>query len=471
MRCAIGGISHETNTFSTLRTRIDDFHVQRGDQILDDKFWGSFNNVDWVPTLLAEAFPHGLIEKDAYLTLRNELLDRLSSSLPIDGVFLDLHGAMEVEGMGCGEDDLSKSIREIVGTEIPIVASLDLHGNISRELASSINVLTALRTAPHTDGAQTRERAVRHLLRCVKEGIRPSNTLIRLPLILPGEFAVTAIEPAKSLYERLAKLEHEEGILDASIMIGCAWTDSTRTSVSVIVCREDEKYNSQAFERAADLAREIWNRRWEFAPEVETLNIDEAIERAMKAKERPVFISDSGDNVTAGGAGDIPIILERLLKSGVTESVVTGIIDPEAVSICAKAKSGSRVHLQIGGKLDKVNGHPLKVTGIVKHVVPSRIAVIEVDGVEVILLSGRWQSADTRGFQEAGINPLDRKIIVVKLGYLFPEIRNIARRSIMALSPGFTSLDIEKLPYKHIKRPIYPLDKDFEFHEATAETS
>jgi len=470
MRCVIGGISHETNTFSTLRTKIDDFRIRRGDQILDNKFWGTFNEVDWVPTLLAEAFPHGLVEKGAYLGLRDELLDRLRSSLPIDGVLLDLHGAMEVEGIGCGEEDLSKSIREVVGTEVPIVASLDLHGNISRELASSINVLTALRTAPHTDGAQTKERAVRHLLRCVKEGIRPSSHLIKLPLILPGEFAVTGIEPAKSLYGRLATLEHEEGILDASIMIGCAWTDTIRTSVSIIVCVEDEKYSSRGHKCAADLAREIWDRRWEFAPEVDTLGIGEAIEGAMKAKERPVFISDSGDNVTAGGAGDMPIMLERLLKSGVTESVVAGIIDPEAVSICARAKRGSRVHLQIGGKLDKVNGCPLKVTGIVKHC-DSEIAVIGVDGVEVILLSGRWQFMDAMGCHEVGINPLDRKIIVVKLGYLFPEIRGIARRSIMALSPGFTSLDIGKLPYKHIMRPIFPLDKDFEFHEASAEMS
>ncbi|MBO3802408.1 MAG: M81 family metallopeptidase [Candidatus Brockarchaeota archaeon] len=403
------------------------------------------------------------MERGAYLALRDEFLDRLSSSLPVDGVLLNLHGAMEVEGIGDGEGDLTKAVREVVGGEVPIVATLDLHGNVSHELARNVNVLTALRTAPHRDGERTTERAVGHLVKCVEEGIRPSNTLVKLPLILPGEFAVTDVEPARSLYGRLADLEKEKGIIDASIMIGCAWADTSRTSVSVIVCGEGEEHGSRARELAEGLAREIWKRRSEFAPEVETLKVDEAIEKAMKAKERPVFISDSGDNVTAGGAGDVPIVLERLLSLGATESVVAGIIDPEAVSTCAKARKGSRVRLRIGGKLDRVNGYPIDVTGVVKHSDP-RIAVIEVDGVEVVLLSSRWQFASAKGFQEVGINPLDRKIIVVKLGYLFPEIRDIARRSIMALSPGFTSLDIGRLPYERVMRPIFPLDKDFEFN-------
>jgi microcystin degradation protein MlrC len=224
VRFAVGGISHETNTFSTLRTKITDFNIRRGDGILEGKFWGSFGGVEWVPTLLAEAFPHGLVEKYAYLRLREEMLDRLSSSLPLDGVFLDLHGAMEVEEVGCGEEDLAKSVREVVGDDVPIVASLDLHGNISHGLVNKINVLTALRTAPHTDGERTRERAARHLVRCVKEGIKPSSALVKLPLILPGEFAVTDVEPANSLYAKLYELEGENGIIDASIFVGCAWT-------------------------------------------------------------------------------------------------------------------------------------------------------------------------------------------------------------------------------------------------------
>ena len=463
MKFAIGGIKHETNTFSTLRTRIDDFHVLRGDEVLKDRLWDSFGEVKWIPTLLAGAFPHGLVEKEAYLDLKEELLDRLRSSLPLDGVFLDLHGAMEIEEIGDGEGDLAKSVREMVGADIPIVASLDLHGNVSHELARNVNVLTAFRTAPHRDGEQTMERAVKHLIRCAKEKMRPANVLIKLPLILPGEFAVTDVEPARSMYGKLYELEREEGILDASITIGCAWTDSPRTAVSVVLVAEDDAHEKRAYELASGLAHDIWTRRQNFAPDVETVPTTEAIDIAMRIREGPVFISDSGDNVTAGGAGDVPVMLEELVRAGATEALVAGITDPQAISDCTRVKEGSELSLQIGGKLDRVNGFPLEVKAIVKRVHPPKFAIIKVNGVEVVLISERRPFTTLNDFQEIGINPLERKIIVVKLGYLFPEIRKVAKKAIMALSPGFTSLELEKLPYRRIKRPIFPLDKNCEF--------
>lgn len=189
----------------------------------------------------------------------------------------------------------------------------------------------------------------------------------------------------------------------------------------------------------------------------------EAIDAAMGIGEGPVFISDSGDNVTAGGAGDIPTILGGLLRAGATEAVVAGITDPQAISACARAKEGSELSLHIGGKLDGVNGHPLEVKGMVERVHPPGLAIIKIKGVEVILISERRAFTTLKDFQEAGIDPLERRMIVVKLGYLFSEIRNIASRAIMALSTGFTSLEVEKLPYKRVKRPIFPLDKDCEF--------
>lgn len=461
MRLAICGIRHESNSFSTMRTELENFHVLRGEDIFRDKFWASFEGVEWVPTLVAGASPHGLVSKDAYLKLKEELINRLSDGLPVDGVYMSLHGAMEVEDIGDGESDLAGSVREVVGPDVPITASLDLHGNIAPAFAEATNVLTAMRTSPHVDGYETRERAVEHLVRCVKEGIRPVNVLIKLPLLLPGEFTVTEIEPTRSLYAKLWDVESEEGILDASILIGCAWTDSPYTSVSVIVVAEDDR--QKAYEHAKALAGEIWERREEFGTEVETASVEEAISRAMREQVRPVVISDSGDNVTAGGAGDTTIFLEKLLEAGATDAVVAGITDPEAVNLCAQAGAGSEMTLKIGGKLDSINGRPLEVTGILEHIDPPSHAVLRIGGVRVILASERRAFSELRSFKRAGINPLEQQIIVVKIGLLFSEIRDIARKAIMALSPGFTSLMLEKLPYKRIKRPIFPLDKDTEF--------
>ncbi|HID55469.1 TPA: M81 family peptidase [Candidatus Poribacteria bacterium] len=465
MRCAICGIRHETNTFSTLRTELENFRIQRGEEILQDGFFKSFKEVEWVPTLLASASPHGLVSREAYLKLKEELLERLSDKLPVDGIYMPLHGAMEVEEIGDGESDLVGSVRRIVGEDVPIVASLDLHGNIAPAFSQAANLLTAYRTTPHVDGVQTRIRAVKHLIRCVKEGIRPINLLVKIPLLLPGEYAITDVEPSRSLYARLQEVELEDGIMDASILIGCAWTDSPHASVSVIVVAEGEGEVQKARELAFGLAREIWSRRREFGPEVETLPVEEAIKEAMKAEKRPVVISDSGDNVTAGGAGDIPILLEKLLELGASEAVVAGITDPDAVARCVQAGEGSEITLKIGGKLDRINGYPIEVKGVVENLDPPSLALLKVNGVRIMLIPDRRPIVTRDDFDRAGVNPLEQQIITVKLGLLFSEIREIARRSIMALSPGFTDLRLDRLPYRYITRPVFPLNGDFEWDQ------
>ena len=463
MRCILGGIRHETNTFSTLKTDLENFHVTRGSEIQLGDFWKSFENIEWVPTLFAGASPHGLVSKDAYLKLKQELINRIRDAMPVDGVYMSLHGALEVEEIGDGESDLVDSVREVVGSDVPISVSLDLHANVAPALAKSTNAMTAFRTAPHIDGFETEKRAVGHLIRCLKEGIRPVNILIKLPLLLPGEFAVTEVEPARSLYSKLPQIESEQGILDASIVIGCAWTDSPYNTVSVIVVAEEDSRNAR--ECADSLANDIWAHRKEFKADTETATIDETVAEAMRSKEHPVFISDSGDNVTAGGAGDIPIILEKLLDAGATDAVVAGIADADAVKQCIQAGVGSVIKLNIGGKLDKVNGYPLEVIGTVEYLNQPSLAVLKVRGVKVILASDRRAFTSAHDFEQAKINPSEQKIVVVKLGYLFADLRPITRKSIMALSPGFTTLLLNQLPYKRIIRPIYPLDGDFKWDQ------
>ena len=240
MRIAIGGIGHETNTFSTLRTSIDDFHVRRGSDISDDGFWAEAGggDVEWAPTLMASASPHGLVEEQAYTQLRDELVERLRDAGPVDGVYLALHGAMEVEGVGDGESDLLRAVREVVGPDTLISASFDLHGNVAPDVVAALNIMTALRTAPHRDGGPTRRRAVAHLTRCLREGIRPVCEMVKPPLLLPGEYAITEVEPSASLYARLPEIESLPGVLDASLFIGCSWTDGPHTSPAAIVVAE-----------------------------------------------------------------------------------------------------------------------------------------------------------------------------------------------------------------------------------------
>jgi len=462
-RIAIGGIRHETNTFSPVWTEYTDFSVRRGAAVLENgtELLRAGQEIELLPTFVASARPSGLVRKAAYLRLKAELLGELQAALPLDGVYLDLHGAMEVQEVGDGETDLLRVVRDLVGENALIAASLDLHGNVSPTVAALSDILTAFRTAPHRDYPETRQRALQLLVRALREGARPTSVLLKPPLLLAGESAVTEVEPARSLYARLPGMADLPGILDVSLLIGCAWTDGPYTSTSVIVVAENDR--ALAHEQAARLAREVWVRRGDFGFGVESAPVDEAIRCAMAAPERPVFLSDSGDNVTAGGAGDIPLFAERLLALGAQDAVVAGLADPQAVAQCAAAGVDAGVNLSIGGKLDRAHGPPLVVRGRVQHLDPSTppaTATVRVAGVTLILAADRRAFADRASIASAGVDPMAQKIVVIKLGYLFPDLYDHAPRAILALSPGATDLRLDRLPYRRLSRPIYPLDGD-----------
>jgi microcystin degradation protein MlrC len=283
--------------------------------------------------------------------------------------------------------------------------------------------------------------------------------MIKLPLLLPGEFAVTDIEPARSLYGLLAEVARVPGILDCSLVIGCAWTDSPYTAVSVIVVAEHD--HTLAYEHAARLATAVWEQRASFGPETPTMAIDDAIATALSRPERPVFLSDAGDNVTAGAAGDIPLAAERLIAAGAVDAVVMGLADAQAVADCARAGVGGQLITQLGGKLDTRHGSPLSVTGVVAHLDPPEqptLAVLRVEGVAIVVTADRRGFTTRASFEQANIDPGIHKIVVVKQGYLFPELREQAALAFMTLSPGCTDLRLDALPFQRLQRPIFPLD-------------
>ncbi|HUV08566.1 MAG TPA: M81 family metallopeptidase [Spirochaetia bacterium] len=384
-RIAVGGFSHETNTFSPVCTEIGDFQVLRGAQLLEERLpllagrdgqtptpaackeAELSESVELLPCLFARALPGGLIRKEAYLCLKRELLEMFESNLPVDGIYLDLHGAAEVEDIGDGEGDFIHELRGIVGSEVPIAVSLDLHGNISEELADSADILTAYRTAPHRDAEQTRLRALRHLVDSLRNRWKPRTALIKVPLLLPGEMAMTDLEPARSLYARLSEIDRVPGLLDSSLLAGCCWTDSIHTSASVLVVARQDRVLAEKHARL--LFEEVWAGRRGFVLPVEAVAPDEAVRIAMATREHPVFISDSGDNITGGAAGDIPLLAERLLAAGARDALVAGITDVRAVERCAAVGVGAELELDIGGRLDSSRGKPLHVKGKVKQLV------------------------------------------------------------------------------------------------------
>jgi microcystin degradation protein MlrC len=464
------GISHESNTFSTFLTKKSDFKVLRGPDVLKGQLWAEvFKNADieLIPVLHANAVPGGVVERSAFESFKNEILDRIKNAGKLDGIYMDMHGALHVEGYEDAQVTLIKEIRGLVGNEVLISGSFDLHGNLSPEFVANINLLTAYRTAPHRDGAETRARAAQMLADAFKYGWKPAIESVVIPILVPGEKSITEVEPLHSIYTQIPDICKIDGLIDASIFAGYCWADLPRSAMRVFVVAKDKKYSSAAKKEAIRLAQQIWNSRKKLELDVPSGSIGEMILKSEEYKDKTVFISDSGDNTTAGAPGDNTQVLDALLQHKSKKALIAGIVDPEALKECIDAGYGKNISLNLGGKIDNVFGKPLKINAKVLFISPDSlmrtdrgVAVIETEGVKTVILKTRRSFTELRDFKEAGLNPLDYKIVVVKLGYLFPQLRDIAPVHLMALTSGFCNLDIPTLPYKNIHRPSYPLDID-----------
>jgi microcystin degradation protein MlrC len=480
LRVGIGGIHIESSTFTLRLSTDDDFDVRRGADLLarysfidQEAEWGG--QVDWVPLMHARAVPGGPVAPVTYDRLKDELLGHLREAGPLDGVFLDIHGAMFVPGREDIEADLATAVREVVGGQCLLSAATDLHGNVSETLVRQLDLVTAHRLAPHEDAWLTRERAARVLVECLRRGVRPVKAWVRVPILLPGEKTSTRQEPARSLYASLVDVERVPGILDAAIWVGYAWADEPRSCAAVVVTGDDEEV---VLAQAGQLAERYWAVRDEFGFVGPTGTAEEAIATAVAggptadgaASQRPFVISDSGDNPTAGGAGDVPYLLERLLADHDVAQLPGGVIyasivDPDAVRACVRAGGvGAEVDLRVGGRLDPSHGAPARLAGQVQALVDDpaggQVAVVASGAVQVILTSRRKPYHLMEDFARLGLDPHRADVVVVKIGYLEPELQELAQGWIIALTPGGVDQDLLRLGHRRLVRPLHPFDPD-----------
>ena len=320
--------------------------------------------------------PGGPIEASAYSQMKTWVVDGLRdahAACPLDGVWMDLHGAMFVEGLEDCEGDLLAAVRVVLGERPLLSVSFDLHGNFSERLAGLVDVCTGFRTAPHVDEFETELKALTLLMSCLRSGERPGLVYVKVPLAVSGEMSNTADEPSKSLYGTvLQEADRRPGVLDASLLIGYCWADEPRAGASVLVCGTDA---SICEAEALRIAGRVWSARAGFQFGVETGTPEEITARAQEAvrsglgqeRGRMVILSDSGDNPTGGGVGDTPSMLRVLVEAGLGGAVLQGPVDEAAVVACCAAGVGARVELSLGGKLDYVNETPFEVQGVVHY--------------------------------------------------------------------------------------------------------
>ncbi len=462
-RIAFGGIQIECSTYGGNLSRMEDFTVRRGQDLADYRFFQFLKNYPYPfqPTFLASAVPGGPVERKTYEALKTEFLDRLRKLLPLDGLYLAMHGAMFVQGMQDAEGDWIAAVREVVGSDCLITASYDLHGNLSRRVIDHLDMLSAFRTAPHIDREETARRACDMLISCLEKKIRPALVWVPIPVLMPGERSSTLYEPAKRLWAQLPAMNRRPGVLDVSLLVGYVWADEPRATASAVWTGTKPDVLRQG---ALELARQYWDARSEFKFGVWTGTMAECIARAQGLKTAPVVISDSGDNPTGGGTGDRADALSELLRLKVGGAVVAGIADRPGTEACYKAGIGQTLSLKIGGSIDPEKSRPLEVKAKVLFLassdrLPERQAVIEVEGISVVLTARRRPFHQVQDFTMLGLDPKKFKIVVVKAGYLVPEIEAIANPNIMALTDGSVNQDIEHLASKN-RVPTYPFVPD-----------
>lgn len=466
------GIRNESNTFSTLFTKESDFIVMRGTDVFKDRQWakvGEEKGVEFIPTLHAYAWPGGIVERKAFEKFKDEILDSIRKAGRLDGIYMDMHGALHVDGYDDAQYTLIKEIREIVGNDILIGGSFDLHGNLSPEFVSHINLLTAYRTVPHRDGEETKARAMTMLIESIENNLRPHIECATIPILVPGEKSITEVEPLKSIYAQIPGIAEKDGLMDASIFAGYCWADLPRSAMRVFVVARDQSFAESAKKEAIGLAQQIWDARHKMELDVVSGSIDEMLKEAKKYSGKTVFISDSGDNTTAGAPGDNTQVLDALLKNKTQKALFAGMVDNSALQACKIAGVGNTIDITIGGKEDYVFSKPLLLKGKVDFLSPDSVvdtnrgsAVVTVGGTTLVVMNTRRSFTTEQDFKDVNLDPLKYDIVIVKLGYLYPELRDIAPVHLMALTSGFCNLDVKTLPYEKVTRPSYPLDPEME---------
>lgn len=474
-RVAICGLGIESSTFSPALTDEAAFHAKYGAEVFSSYPFMAADSplrksAVWVPALVGKSLPGGAVTRAAYESLVGKTLDSLKKHLPYDGVYFDIHGAMSVVGLDDPEGDLITRIRKVVGTKALISTSMDLHGNVSWRLAQNTDLITCYRMAPHEDAMQTKRRAVANLISRIEKGKgKPAyKAYISVPILLPGEKTSTRIEPGKSVYKAVAPASVQPGVIDAAIWIGYAWADEPRNHAVVMVTGDDK---DKVTHTAEELARRFWDARNAFEFVAPTGTLSECLNKALASTKHPFYISDSGDNPTAGGAGDATWTLTQILARPEFKAdngpvlIYASIPAPELVKSAITAGVGGHVEGYAGAIVDARYAAPVKLSGTVESIQygdkdAEVEAVVRVGSVHVIITQKRKPYHKEIDFTRLGLNPRKADIVVVKIGYLEPELYAMRADWLLALTPGGVDQNIERLPYHRILRPMFPLDKN-----------
>src|SRR6201996_3754830 len=486
-RIAVGGFLHETNTFAPTKATYADFvhgggwpamahgaDVLRTMRDINVGLAGFIEAADvrgWelVPTISCGASPSAHVTEDAFERIVKEMIDGIAAAGPLDAVYLDLHGAMVTEHFDDGEGEVLARVRRVIGADLPLVVSLDLHANVTPEMIEHADALIAYRTYPHIDMADTGRACARHLALLLQSKQKLAKAFRQLPFLIPISWQCTTDQPTKGIYEKLTALQND-AVPTLSFAPGFPAADFPHCGPSVFAYGKTQK----DAEAAADaLAKIIIGHEDDFDGKI--YSPDEGVRHAMelaKTANKPIVIADTQDNPGAGGDSDTTGMLRALVRNNATKAATGVIYDPESAKAAHAAGVGATVTLALGGKSGIPGDAPYKETFIVEQLSDGRFiapgpyyggremdmgpsAGLRIGDVRVVVSSHKAQLADQAMYRYVGIEPTEQSILVNKSSVHFrADFEPIAERLLICAAPGAMPADTATLPWTRLRPGI-----------------
>lgn len=481
MRIFVAGLAHETNSFSPVPTNRDSFEsflYLRGDAIDPERrlpFFGidgfqekaRAGDHELVFSTLTMAQPSAPTVRRDYEALRDEILADLKGKGPFDAVLLSLHGAMMAEGYEDCEGDLLSRMRALVGPSVPIGAVLDLHCNVTDLMLKSATVLVACREYPHTDFKDRAEELFDHIENAALGRTSPVTAQVRIPMITMFH---TPREPMRGLVDFARAFEKDNNVVQVTLCHGFPWSDFSECGASVLVTTDKDPEKARRV--AEDLAGRFFAIRAEGTAPM--LSMDEALDAVARADEGTVVLSDGSDNAGGGAASDSTYLLSACLERGLKDVAIGLLWDPGAVETAFLAGEGATLDMRIGGKAGKFSGPPVDLRATVKKLTTDkrhqlftasqwaplgRTALIEAEGIEIVLNDRRQQPMHPTAFSEAGCDPWSKRLVIVKSSqHFYNGFAPQAAEVLYCDAPGSLNTDATARPYENLQRPMWPLD-------------
>ena len=477
MKVLIGEFITESNENIPRKNEITAYDIAFGEECVRKMHVGDIfaqAGIEVIPAVYAVSGASGVIKRHTFDYIEACFIRTVEEHLnEIDGIYMMLHGASEVEGLGSGEHHILAEVRKRVGPYVPIYVACDPHGNLCKEYVESAQVVRSYRESPHTDSIQTRRIVAGMLCEALKKRENIHAVYRKLPLILGGEQSVSADEPVKSINQYMDEMEKDPRICSASWHVGYIRHDTPVAGCGIVAVPQTAADQEYAQEIADKVAAYVWDKRHEFHYTGLTAAPDKALEMALAFEGKSAFITDSGDNVTSGAQGWNTYILRQVLAVEKLNKkfLFADIHDDDACYKLSALENGAETELRLGVERDEMSRSVFlnvkikcrgKLDGFMfrKNGSYGEAIVVSVQGapIDIVVANSKQAMVELHQFRGVGVSVDDYDVVAVKQGYIFPELKEAGKFCAMSLTNGATPQDTRIIPFKKIMRPMFPID-------------